>query len=478
MADVLQQVLPPVLSSAYRSGFGQLEGYVVRAADVVDARSPFEVIEAFGYGGVAGAYSPDGDHVDVLRFAVAPLSRLETAYGSDDPTRASSEGTIVDKPPFRGNGFTASTRLIVPQWRLSRDRVAPGSELHRLHRDGRDELLGVYRDVGTGWDGPGIAADAANALPAHLVGMRARWNGTVYLADLLDDGTVALAALGETAPPGFEHTRPRLSRRVVARAEVEALDAIVTNCRWRGQPFEVTGQSEDWCRLSYTGRNSWTADALQLELLQPGVYEATASRGELTDVSGVQLELPAPAAPPPPPADPEPTIAARPDIPVPDGWTAFAEGLRTTLRDLDERTYLIITWTKANVFVQYAQGEDTLNAEAVADEYVPEDLELTIPQVGEMTDLGWTPPTVNPAGRFNWYIDVPWPASSAAYRHVAAASVAALRIRGVPSPDELVYKAWREPERPPEGVTFYEEDLDHGDPNLPLPALGIPRTAG
>ncbi len=483
-ADVLQQVLPPPLSASYLDGFSQLEGYVVRAADVASARTAYEVVEAFGYGQVADAYSPNGASVDVLRFPAAPLMRIDTAYGTTDPAAATAEAPIVDRPPFRGSGFTASERLIVAQWRVGRTRLAPGTELYRIDRDGGEQFLAVYRDVATGWSGPGVTPDAANALPSHLVGTRARWNGAVYLADLLADGTVALAFLGDTPPAGFERTGAHLWRHVVPRREVAALDAIVTTCRWRGHPFEVTGQFGEQCRLTYTGRNSLTADALGLQFLQPGVYEATAPRNQLTDVAGIQLELPAEpsgtsqpagAAPHPSPADAAPVPAALPDISVPAEWAGFTEGLRTTLRDLDERTFLIIRWTKGNIFVQYAQDADALTAEAVADEYAPEDRVLTIAQVGEMTDLGWTPPTVNPAGRFNWYLDVPCPATSAVYRHVAAASVQALRIRGVASPDELVYKAWREPQRPPQGVTFYDEDLDPGDPELQLPGLPITR---
>src|SRR5206468_1065787 len=155
-----------------------------------------------------------------------------------------------------------------------------------------------------------------------------RWNGAVYLADLLADDTVALAFVGDTPPAGFERTGAHRWRRVVPRSEVGALDEIVTTCRWRGEPFEVTGQSGEQCRLTYTGRNSLTADALRLQILQPGVYEATAARDELTDVAGVQRELPASdtgtSAPAPVPDRPEPAPAARPDIAVPEEWAAFA----------------------------------------------------------------------------------------------------------------------------------------------------------
>ena len=57
---------------------------------------------------------------------------------------------------------------------------------------------------------------------------------------------------------------------------------------------------------------------------------------------------------------------------------------------------------------------------------------------------------------------------------MAARCVAVLRdLHAVPSPDELEYRAWREAEPDPEGVTFYPEDLEPAEPHLVLPALGV-----
>lgn len=155
-------------------------------------------------------------------------------------------------------------------------------------------------------------------------------------------------------------------------------------------------------------------------------------------------------------------------------WDTFTTRLTQTLAKLDERTYLVISAVGSNVFVQYHQTPDCLYAEAVANAYLPEQQQLGFEQVGAMRSLGWTPPDIRP-GMLNWNQQVSWPARTADYRRLADASVATLRdVHRVPSPDRLVYRAWQEAERPPEGITYQLEDLAPQVPHVDLPGLGIP----
>lgn len=160
--------------------------------------------------------------------------------------------------------------------------------------------------------------------------------------------------------------------------------------------------------------------------------------------------------------------------PQPSGWAEFSARLAQTLERLGERTYLIISWAGTNVFVQYHQAPEALQAEAVADAYLPEQHQLSFAQVDAMKSLGWIAPDIGP-GKLNWNQQLSWPARTADYRRLAEASVAVLRdVHHVPAPDELVYQAWQEAEQPPEGVTYYLEDLAPYVPRLDLPELGIP----
>jgi hypothetical protein len=163
--------------------------------------------------------------------------------------------------------------------------------------------------------------------------------------------------------------------------------------------------------------------------------------------------------------------------PSPPEWEEFTTRLAQTLAELDERTYVVVSAAGTNVFVQYRQAPDALYAEAVADAFLPEQQQLSFAQVDAMKGLGWTPPDIGP-GMLNWNQQLPWPAHTADYRRLAEASVAALRdIYRVPSPDNLVYRAWQEAERPPEGVTYHLEDLAPYVPRVELPDLGLPAAA-
>jgi hypothetical protein len=139
-------------------------------------------------------------------------------------------------------------------------------------------------------------------------------------------------------------------------------------------------------------------------------------------------------------------------------WEALSGGLVEALRDLSDRAFLIVySRTEPRVFVQFACGEHELHAEAAA-----------APEPGVLHASGWTPPIDNAPP--NWSCSLPLPALTAEYTTLASRCVSALRdAHGLPDPDALVYKAWRDAEWPSAAA-----DRDPGENPLMLPWLGIP----
>ncbi|MBB5957296.1 hypothetical protein FHS29_004827 [Saccharothrix tamanrassetensis] len=147
-------------------------------------------------------------------------------------------------------------------------------------------------------------------------------------------------------------------------------------------------------------------------------------------------------------------------------WEAFGGGLTEALREVSDRVFLVV-FSRADprVFVQFAGGEHELHAEAAAPSADP----------GRMAAAGWKPPTgIDPP---NWTCSSPLPALTVEYAAIAARCVVALRdVHGLPGPDELVYKAWRDAEWPSGAVPSAERDL--GENPLVLSWLGIPSATG
>jgi hypothetical protein len=110
-------------------------------------------------------------------------------------------------------------------------------------------------------------------------GFVAVWRGREYDASPGGDSVRIYA----TEPgEGFEEIRPGRYVR-----ELEAVDELVyirTNCTWRGHPFIVLAQHDDWLRVEYTGGRAPVAKALGLEEFDFGVYQGWAPVAEVTDL--------------------------------------------------------------------------------------------------------------------------------------------------------------------------------------------------
>ena len=143
------------------------------------------------------------------------------------------------------------------------------------------------------------------------------------------------------------------------------------------------------------------------------------------------------------------------------GWEAFGSGLTEALREVSDRVFLVV-FVKAEprVFVQFAGDEHEMHAEAATPSADP----------GPMAAAGWAPPTrANPS----WTCTLPLPALTVEYAALAARCVVALRdVHRLPSPDGLVYKAWRDAEWPSRAASPRGRDL--GENPLTLSWLGIP----
>ena len=129
-----------------------------------------------------------------------------------------------------------------------------------------------------------------------------------------------------------------------------------------------------------------------------------------------------------------------------------------------------ISWsTVPTVYVQFAQTSESLTIRTGGEDVLPGSSRSE-----QLTALGWEPPSTDPSGQRTWHTSLGWPARSGEYAGLAQMCVAVLRdLNGVPSPEELEYRAWREAEEPPEGVTYYEDELEPAEPHLVFARLGI-----
>ena len=112
-------------------------------------------------------------------------------------------------------------------------------------------------------------------------GFVARWHGQEYEAS--PDGEEVRLYRAEAAE-GFEEIRPGRHRRIVPADDVEDLSYVRTTCTWRGEPFIVLGEHEDWLRVEYAGGKAPVAARLGLEEYDFGVYQGWAPAAEVFEL--------------------------------------------------------------------------------------------------------------------------------------------------------------------------------------------------
>lgn len=147
-------------------------------------------------------------------------------------------------------------------------------------------------------------------------------------------------------------------------------------------------------------------------------------------------------------------------------WEPFSEKLAAVIANLEEDQFLILSKKGSIESIQFAgQGSFGLRLETTSNYFRDQVNQLTEQQVSSLTDLGWNPPTRNPAistpesdpdGSPNYYIDISLPLNC---RDVADLTVSTFsEILSVPHPGFLEFDAF---------------DADGN--SVPLPTLGLKR---
>ncbi|MRH89500.1 hypothetical protein GFY24_18955 [Nocardia sp. SYP-A9097] len=125
-------------------------------------------------------------------------------------------------------------------------------------------------------------------------------------------------------------------------------------------------------------------------------------------------------------------------------WDRFEAGLAEELAMLPAGALVTIDTKAPDTepgFAQFAQFEGKVLAELGAYADLDRDVGLNAPGAPLVLATGWHPP--DQSDRDNWWVELPWPITSAIYRELAAMVVIGLRDAfHVSGPARLVYRAW------------------------------------
>ncbi|MET9301927.1 SseB family protein [Micromonospora aurantiaca] len=126
-------------------GYDRVSGFVHRAGELAHLRTPAELHGALGLGHPGSPFSPDDEEIYLLRWPAYRPSLYRIPYGGpNEAAMRAMEGWVIERPPFRGNGFApGESSDVIAEFKVDSARLPHGAELWRVGADGDSRLVAV-----------------------------------------------------------------------------------------------------------------------------------------------------------------------------------------------------------------------------------------------------------------------------------------------------------------------------------------------
>nr|WP_254909781.1 SseB family protein [Micromonospora sp. NBS 11-29] len=126
-------------------GYDRVSGFVHRAGELAHLRTPAQLYDALGLGHPASPFSRDDEEIHLLRWPAYRPSLYRIPYGGQtQAAMRAMEGWVIERPPFRGNGFAPGEGSdVIAEFKVDSARLPHGAELWRIGADGDSRLVAV-----------------------------------------------------------------------------------------------------------------------------------------------------------------------------------------------------------------------------------------------------------------------------------------------------------------------------------------------
>jgi hypothetical protein len=146
-ATVMQKTVPAEQVDYYLDrGYDRVAGFVHRANEVEHLRTPAELFAALGLVHDGTPYTADAKEAYVVRWPAYRPSLYRIPYGgqSEQALRA-MDGWVIERPPFRGNGFAPGEgRDVIAEFKVDSVRLPHGAQLWRMDADGNERMIAIF----------------------------------------------------------------------------------------------------------------------------------------------------------------------------------------------------------------------------------------------------------------------------------------------------------------------------------------------
>ncbi|MEV1315883.1 SseB family protein [Micromonospora arborensis] len=155
---VMQKAIAPSQLAYYLDrGYDRVSGFVHRAGELAHLTTPAQVHDALGLSYPGSPFARDAEEIYVLRWPAHRPSLYRIPYGGqNEPAMRAMEGWVIERPPFRGNGFApGESSDVVAEFKVDSARLPHGTQLWRIGADGTERVVAeldtdavVWRQVG------------------------------------------------------------------------------------------------------------------------------------------------------------------------------------------------------------------------------------------------------------------------------------------------------------------------------------------
>ncbi|GGO05185.1 hypothetical protein GCM10011576_07440 [Micromonospora parathelypteridis] len=155
---VMQKAIAPSQLAYYLDrGYDRVSGFVHRAGELAHLTTPAQVHDALGLSYPGSPFARDAEEIYVLRWPAHRPSLYRIPYGGqNEPAMRAMEGWVIERPPFRGNGFApGESSDVVAEFKVDSARLPHGTQLWRIGADGTERVVAeldtdavVWRRVG------------------------------------------------------------------------------------------------------------------------------------------------------------------------------------------------------------------------------------------------------------------------------------------------------------------------------------------
>ncbi|MDG4795342.1 SseB family protein [Micromonospora sp. WMMD1082] len=155
---VMQKAIAPSQLGYYlERGYDRVSGFVHRASELAHLTTPATLYQALGLSHPQSPFAPDAEQIYVLRWPAYRPSLYRIPYGGQsEAAMRAMEGWVIERPPFRGNGFApGESSDVLAEFKVDSVRLPHGAQLLCLDAAGTERLVAVldadtlsWREVG------------------------------------------------------------------------------------------------------------------------------------------------------------------------------------------------------------------------------------------------------------------------------------------------------------------------------------------